>query len=123
MDMDDKKFQMAIDIILQNQAKFYAYRQQVQETNKEIQGANLQIQKSQTKAEKRTNVLERACINLYNLTVRHDDSLDEQRKSIDALTADIGELREAQKETGERLYAVIFMAEKFFSGQNGKSKK
>lgn len=55
--------------------------------------------------------------------MKHDDSLDEQRKSIDALTADIGELREAQKETGERLNAVIFMAEKFFSGQNGKSKK
>jgi len=31
--------------------------------------------------------------------------------------------REDHKEMNERLNAVIFMAEKYFSGQNGKSKK
>ena len=115
--MDDEKFQRAIDIILQNQAQFYADLQQVQETNKEIQD-------SQTKAEKRTNVLERACLNLYNISVKHDEFIDEQKGSlnkqttnIDKLTADITELSKAQMETGERLNAVIFMAEKFFSGQ------
>jgi len=114
--MDEEKFQRAIDILLEQQAKFYSDLQQMQETNKEIQENHL-------KAEKRTNVLERACVNLYNMAVKHDEVIEGQSKNIDKVTADIAELREAQKETGERLNAVIFMAEKFFSGQNGKSKK
>ena len=114
--MDEEKFQRAIDIILEGQAQFYAGLQQMQETSKEMR-------ENQEKAEKRTNVLERACLNLYNLSVKHDELIGEQRENIDKLTSDIAELREAQKETGERLNAVIFMAEKFFSGQNGKSKK
>ena len=112
--MDDEKFQRAIDIILENQAQFYTDLQKVQETNK-------QIQETQKEAEKRVNVLERVCLNLYNSSV-------EQGKNIAQLTEDIGELREAQKETDgrlretdERLNAVIFMAEKFFGSQNGKS--
>ena len=106
--MDEEKFQRAIDIILENQAQFYTDLQKIQETNKQIQEAQLE-------AEKRTNVLERACLNLYNTSV-------EQGKNISELTGDIKELRDAQKETDERLNAVIFMAEKFFGGQNGKSK-
>lgn len=105
--MDDEKFQRAIDIILENQAKFYTDLQQVQETNKEIQ-------EMQKESEKRLNILERVSLNLYNVTL-------EQTKQIT-------ELRETQKETGEhlretdeRLNAVIFMAEKFFGSQNGKS--
>ena len=113
--MDEKKFQRALDAILEAQAQFYVDLQHVQETNKEIQ----ELQKG---AEKRVSVLERACVNLYNMTVKHDELIEGQSNNIDKVTADIAELREAQKETGERLNAVIFMAEKFFGG-NGKSKK
>ena len=107
--MDDEKLKKTMEFILDNQAQFYADLQQVQETNK-------QIQESQKEAEKRVNVLERVSLNLYNTTV-------EQGKNIGQLTEDIKELREAQKSTDGRLNAVIFMAEKFFSGENGKKKK
>lgn len=107
--MDSDKIDQTIEILLNNQAQFYADLQKIQETNKEIQ-------ETQKEAEKRVNVLERVCLNLYNSSV-------EQGKNINQLTEDIKELRAAQKETGERLNAVIFMAEKFFSGQNGKSEK
>ena len=65
---------------------------------------------------KRINVVERAIINLYNLSVKQGDNIDKQGKEVNKLVA-------AQKETNERLDAVIFMAEKYFSGQNGKSQK
>ncbi len=100
--MDDKKFQNAIDILLQQMATTHAEGQETKEKQKEH--------------DKRINGLERAAINLYNVTV-------EQGKNITKESKNIAELREAQKETNERLNAVIFMAEKFFSGQNGKSKK
>lgn len=107
--MNEDKIDKTIEIILQNQAQFYADLQQIQETNK-------QIQEVQKKAEKRVNVLERVSLNLYNTTVEHG-------KNIAQLTEEIRELRAAQKETDERLSAVIFMAEKFFSRNNGDSEK
>ena len=116
--MDEEKFQRAIDIILQNQAQFYADLQQVQEEQKE--------------ATKRADVLEKISLNLYNTSVEHHNTMVEQGKNIGLLTAEIREMRDAHRdaqketderfrETDERLNAVIFMAEKFFSGQNGKS--
>lgn len=45
--MNDEKFQRAIDIVLENQARFYTDLQQTQQVQKE--------------AEKRVNVLERGC--------------------------------------------------------------
>jgi septal ring factor EnvC (AmiA/AmiB activator) len=107
--MDDEKLERTFEFILNSQAQFYADLQKIQETNR-------QIQETQKEAEKRVNVLERVCLNLYNTTV-------EQGKNIAQLTEDIKELRTAQKETGERLNAVIFMAEKFFSNRNGDSEK
>ena len=114
--MDDEKLDKTIEFILNNQAQFYADLQQVQETNK-------QIQESQKEAAIRVNVLERVCLNLYNSTVEQGKNIAEQGKNIAELTADIKELRDAQKSTDERLNAVIFMAEKFFSSENGKKKK
>ena len=79
---------------------------------------------------KRINVVERAVINLYNTSVkqgenieRQSESIDKQSESIDKQGQQIDKLVAAQKETNERLDAVIFMAEKYFSGENGKSKK
>ena len=104
--MDDKKFQKALDILLQQQATTHAEGEMTQEQQKEH--------------EKRINRLERATVNLYITTV-------EQGKEIAKVNDSIKEMREAHredhKEMSERLNAVIFMAEKFFSGQNGKSKK
>ncbi len=99
--MDDKKFQKAIDILLKQQAATHAGGEMTREEQKDHA--------------KRINVVERAIINLYNLSVKQGESIDKQEKLVDKLVA-------AQKETKERLDAVIFMAEKFFSGQNGKSK-
>lgn len=107
--MDNDKIEKTIEIILENQAQFYTDLQEMKEIQKE--------------AEKRVSVLERISLNLYNTTV-------EQGKHIAQVSGDIKELREAQKETDERLRetderlnAVIFMAEKFFSKNNGDSDK
>ncbi len=121
--MDNERLDKTIEFILNNQAQFYADLQQVQETNK-------QIQETQKEAEKRVNVFERVCLNLYNTTVEHGKQISENGKQIAELTTDIKELRDAQsetdkrlRETDERLNAVIVMAEKFFGSQNGKSEK
>jgi hypothetical protein len=107
--MDDEKLEKTIEFILNNQAQFTVDIQLMQEMQKE--------------GEKRVNVLERVCLNLYNASVEQKDAIAEQTKNINQLSADVRELREGQKETDERLNAVILMAEKFFSGENGNSKK
>ncbi len=114
--MDDEKLDKTIEFILNNQAQFYADLQKIQETNREIQ-------ENQKEAAIRTNILERVCLNLYNSSVEQGKQISENGKQIAELTTDIKELREAQKETDTRLNAVIFMAEKFFGSQNGKSEK
>lgn len=100
--MDEKKFQKAIDALLQQMAATNAGGETTREEQKDHA--------------KRINVVEPAIINLYNTSVKQGENIDKQGKDVDKLVA-------AQKETNERLNAVIFMAEKFFSGQNGKSKK
>ncbi|MCY7377419.1 MAG: hypothetical protein LH472_15775 [Pyrinomonadaceae bacterium] len=107
--MDDAKLERTIEFILNNQAQFTVDIQKLQESQKE--------------GEKRVNVLERACLNLYNTSVEQNEAIAEQTKNISQLSADVRELREGQKETDERLNTVILMAEKFFSGENGNSKK
>ncbi len=107
--MDDEKLEKTIEFILNNQAQFTVDIQKIQEIHKE--------------AEKRVNVLERVCLNLYTASVEQKDAVAEQTKNINQLSADVRELREGQKETDERLNVVISMAEKFFSGENGNSKK
>ncbi len=102
--MDDEKLDKTIEFILNNQAQFSANNQQLQEDLREFQKT----------ADKRFNALERATVNLYNLTI-------EISANIKDLSSDVKQLRESQKETDERLNAVIFMAEKFFGSQNGKS--
>jgi len=114
--MDDEKLEKTIEFILNNQAQFTVDIQKMQEAQKE--------------GEKRVNVLERVCLNLYNASVEQKDAIAgqnhaiaEQTKNVSQLSADVRELREGQKETDERLNAVILMAEKFFSGENGNSSK
>ncbi|MGI8786735.1 MAG: hypothetical protein ACR2HG_03095 [Pyrinomonadaceae bacterium] len=107
--MDDEKLEKTIEFILNNQAQFTVDIQKMQEAQKE--------------GEKRVNVLERVCLNLYNASVEQKDAIAEQTKNISQLSAGVEKLREGQKETDERLNAVILMAEKFFSGENGSRRK
>jgi chaperonin cofactor prefoldin len=66
--------------------------------------------------EKQVSVLQQTVL---NLTIKEM----ELGNTIEKLEVEINKLREAQKESGERLNAVVFMVKKFFSDQNGKSKK
>lgn len=105
--MDNDKIERTIEFILENQAQFYADLQQIQETNK-------QIQEAQMESGKRLNVLERVSVSLY-------ESVTKLTENVNELTNDVKELREGQKETDERLNVVILMVEKFLSRNNGKS--
>jgi chromosome segregation ATPase len=105
--MDDEKLQRTIEFIIENQAQFTVEMQKLQETQKE--------------AEKRTNVLERAVLNLYNTSVETTKNIQQLTENQKQLTADIKELRTAQKETDHRLNAVILMVERYLSRENGKS--
>ena len=107
--MDDEKLERTIEFILNNQAQFYADLQELRETQKE--------------AEKRVNVFERACVNLYNITLEQGKHFAELRESQKETAKRFRETAKRFKETDERLNAVILMAEKFFGGQNGKSGK
>ncbi|CAN5809543.1 hypothetical protein BH24ACI1_BH24ACI1_01970 [soil metagenome] len=60
--------------------------------------------------------LQTALISLVN------DSLETNTK-IDKLSERINDLQVLQKQTDERLNAATLMVEKFFSGENGNSKK
>lgn len=105
--MDEEKINKTIEILLQNQAQFYANLQMMQEANKD--------------AETRISVLERATVNLYNATTKTSETVDKLAGKVDVLAEKVDKLADAQKETDERLNAVIFMIEKFLGGQNGKS--
>jgi methyl-accepting chemotaxis protein len=113
--MDDEKLQKTIEFILNNQAQFYADLQQVQETNKELQEAHKD-------AEKRIKTLERVSLNLYNEVRETTKNINELAQVQKESASETRELREAQKETDERLNAVIIMFEKFLGNQNGNSK-
>ncbi len=110
--MDEEKINKTLGIILQNKALFYTDLQMLQETNKE--------------AEKRIGILERAAVNLYNAQTKTNETADKLADKVNGLTDKVDGLVDkadvlisAQKETDERLNAVIFMAEKFFGRNNG----
>ena len=109
--MDGEKLERTIEFILNNQAQFTVDIQKLQEAHQS--------------AEKRLNQLERAAVGLYNATT-------DLTKNVNELTNDVKELRktqeegmrglrESQKETDERLNAVILMVERYLSRENGKS--
>jgi hypothetical protein len=111
--MDDEKLEKTMEFILNNQAQFTIDIQKLQESQKE--------------GEKRVNVLERVCLNLYNTSVEQGKNIAQLsgkfKKAHEIHEREMSEIRASQKETDERLNAVILMAEKFFSGENGGSKK
>ena len=107
--MDDKKFQKQVDALLKLQAGLHSEVVEIKESLKELRNV-------QEDAEKRTNVLERVSLNLYNTSVEHAKSISELKESV-------RDLRDGQKDMDGRLNAVIFMAERFFSGENGGKSK
>lgn len=111
--MDDEKLQKTIEFILNNQAQFTVDIQKTQEAHRE--------------AEKRIGTLERVSLNLYNASVEQGKVIaqlsEETRRAHENHEKEMNEIRVVHKETDERLNAVILMAEKFFSGENGNQKK
>ncbi len=107
--MDNEKLEKTIEFILNNQAQFTVDTQLLQEANKD--------------AEKRLSVLERATVNLYNSLTETNKNVSAVADKVDRLADKVDRLADSQKETDERSNAVILMAEKFFSGENGDSKK
>lgn len=110
--MNEKKIDKTIDFLLQQQAQFFA----------DLEG----LKEVQIAAEKRVNGIERACINLYNVSVEQNKATVEQGKNITKISEGIAKMQEETKdrfkETDDRLNAVIFMVEKFIGG-NGKKRK
>lgn len=111
--MDDEKLEKTIEFILNNQAQFYADLQQVQETNKQLQ----ELHKDSTE---RIGTLERVSLNLYNNSVEQGKLVGELREAQMETERRFKETDERLRDTDERLNIVILMAEKFFSGENGK---
>ena len=111
--MDDEKLQKTMEFILNNQAQFTVDIQKIQESHKE--------------AEKRVGTLERVSLNLYNASVEQGKIIaqlsEEVRKTHEIHEEEMSDIRANQKETDERLNAVILMVEKFLGNQNGGSKK
>jgi predicted nucleic acid-binding Zn-ribbon protein len=109
--MDDEKLERTIEFILNNQAQFLVDIQKLQEAHQS--------------AEKRLNQLERAAVGLYNgltdLTKNVNQLTEEVREFKKTQEDGMRELREAQKETDERLNAVILMVERYLSRENGKA--
>lgn len=102
--MDDDKTEKTIEIILQNQARFYSDPQALQKIRKE--------------SEKRIGVLEGATGNIFNALTKTNETVDRLSENVDGLAGKVDKLADAQKETDERLSVVIVTAEKFFSSQN-----
>jgi chromosome segregation ATPase len=111
--MDEDKIQKTIEFILSNQAQFTVEMQHIQDSQKD--------------ALKRVGTLEKVSLNLYNTTVEQGKNIAQLTQDVSQLTGEVGqltkdvkELRAAQKETNNRLDAVIVMFEKFLDNQNGK---
>mgnify|MGYP002777369067 CR=1 FL=1 len=113
--MDDEKLQKTIEFILDNQAQFTADIQELKELYKEAE-------KRASVDEKRIGQVERGFVGLYNFIDETAKISRENTEGIKKLTDEVKELREAQKETNERLNTVIFMFERFLDDKNGDSK-
>ena len=98
--MESDKVKRAVELIVRNQAEFSLEMRQLLEARKD--------------AENRLSVLEQAAINLIA-------SVTEINQSVQQLTAEVSQLVLLQKETDERLNAVILMVERYLSRENGKS--
>ena len=105
--MDDEKLQRTIEFILNNQAQFSADSQKLQESNIE--------------SDKRMSRIEKAFVGAFAILTETGETLKKTAVAQEQLTVDIKELREAQKETDERLNAVILMVEKYLSRNDNKN--
>ena len=81
------------------------------------------LQEANEDAEKRLSVLERATVNLHNSLTETNKNVSAVANKVDLVADKVDTLAGSQRETDKRLNAVILMAEKFFSGENGDSKK
>jgi uncharacterized coiled-coil DUF342 family protein len=113
--MDDEKTQRTIEFIIDNWAQFTADIQELKEVY-------IEAEKRAGKHEDRMGKLERGFVGLYGFMDETSKIVKETTENVNQLTSDVKELRKAQKETNERLDAVITVFEKYLDNQNGKSK-
>ncbi len=118
--MDEDKIDRTIEIILQQQAQFYADMQRIQESQER---SEKKLWASQERSEKRIDNLQDAALTLLETAKLTSVQISDLSTKVDGLADKIDKLADAQIDTDGRLNAVIYMAEKFFSnGQNGNSK-
>ena len=98
--MESDKIKRAVELIVCNQAEFSVEMRHLLEARKD--------------AENRLSVLEQAAVNLIASQI-------ETNQNVQQLAADVRQLVLRQKETDERLNAVILMVERYLSRENGKS--
>lgn len=67
--------------------------------------------------------MERATVNFYNALTETNENISLVADKVNLVSDKVDKLADLQKETDERLNAVILTAEKFFSGENGNSKR
>lgn len=86
------------------------------------------MQEVQERSERNIGNLHEISLNLFEAVKLTNENVNTISDTVEKLSDKVGELADAQKETDERLRetderlnAVIFMAERFFSGENGKS--
>lgn len=104
---DPDRIQRQMDFIVNNQAQFSVDIQKLQEAQTELQVAQRQA------AERMTHI-EDVVLRLANVTERRISELAEAQTRTQA---QVDALAEQSRETGERLNAVIDMAERFFSSR------
>lgn len=113
--MDEDKIDRTIEIILQQQAQFYADMQKMQESQSELR-------ESQMRSEKRIDILQEVAFTLLDSAKETSKNIADLTVKVDRISDKVEKLADAQIDTDERLNAVIYMAEKFFSDkQNGNS--
>lgn len=106
--MTNEEMQKTMQFILEQQAQFTVGMQELKEAHAE--------------SEKRSTQLEGAMVGVVNMLGKLTEAQVRQAEAQKISDANIAELVEAQKQTDERLNALINMVERYFSDRrNGQS--
>ncbi len=107
--MDDEKLEKLLENLRQNRAQFLDGLQKMQDVQ-------MGMQIVQKESENRIGDLETIMVSLINVTMQNS-------KMVDKLGEKVDKLADVPRKTDERFDAVIFIAEKYFSRNNGDSDK
>ena len=73
--MDEEKINKTIEILLQNQAQFYADLQKIQEVQREMQETQREMQKAQARSESHISTLQDVSLNLLEAVKLTNDGV------------------------------------------------